>query len=297
MRTGTQSRDAAAMTFAQAVAAVRAARTFADLAGGGDPAAAYRRISKLVHPDVAPPGAGRTATDAFADLGRLWAARDTERHTGDLADLSEVDGGLLKMPRSPADNDLMAAETEALTRLWRDGDPRFRPYAPRLLDTYTHEDQHGVRRTVNVVQRRPGFEPVRPGLDAAEAVWVLRRLLVALGWAHRAGVVHGAVFAEHVLVNRAEGGLMLIDWCYSVAPGGVVAATPARYRSAVPAEITGKRPAGPATDIHLAAGLIDRLIAKPVPAAVRRFLAGCRYDAPRMRPQDAWKLLDEIEGN
>jgi len=39
---------------------------------------------------------------------------------------------------------------------------------------------------------------------------------------------------------------------------------------------------------------VMRLIDDP-PAAMRRFADGCLYAAPRMRPQDAWCLLAELD--
>jgi hypothetical protein len=50
-----------------------------------------------------------------------------------------------------------------------------------------------------------------------------------------------------------------------------------------------------ATDIYLATQIMCRLISTRLPAAMRRFADGCRYDAPRMRPQDAWTLLAEFD--
>jgi hypothetical protein len=32
-----------------------------------------------------------------------------------------------------------------------------------------------------------------------------------------------------------------------------------------------------------------------VPPALRRFAEGCRFAAPRMRPDDAWRLLTELD--
>src|SRR5207253_204251 len=135
-------------TFAEAVAMVRAATSFADLTaatGDDDGVRAYRRLVRIVHPDAAPAGETSTATAAFAKLATLWAERDgwamtTRRSTyrvgrrvatGDLADLYAVDGdaALLKLPRRAADNDLLSAEATTLTRLRRAGDPKYRPYA------------------------------------------------------------------------------------------------------------------------------------------------------------------------
>jgi len=310
------------MGFEEAVARIDAAESFADLADLGPGVAvvaaryAYKMLVKVVHPDVAPAGRSLAATVAFAKLSALWAGRDgrvltTKRATyrvggliasGDLADLSEVDGGaLLKLPRRPGDNDLMQAEAAALTTLRTAGEPRHRAYAPRLIESFTHEDRAGVRRTANILERAPGFVSLAAvrrafpqGLDPRDAAWMWRRLLTGLGWAHRAGVVHGAILPEHVLIHPAKHGLVLVDWCYSVAPGATIPALVARHRDHYPPEVTGKRPATAATDIFMATGLMLRLIAKP-PPALRRFADGCGYDAPRMRPQDAWHLLKEFD--
>ena len=62
-----------------------------------------------------------------------------------------------------------------------------------------------------------------------------------------------------------------------------------------PPEVLLDRTAGPATDIYMATMLMTRLIGSRIPASLRRFAAGCTYDAPRMRPQDAWALLGEFD--
>ncbi|MEV8506251.1 molecular chaperone DnaJ [Actinoplanes sp. NPDC051475] len=218
--------------------------------------------------------------------------------SGDVAELYEVgDHALLKVPRLPADNDLMRAEAHALTTVHRDGDPRHRAYAPRLIESFTHEDADGVRRTATVLQRQSGFVPLtglEHRLDPRDVAWMWRRLLTGLGWAHRAGVVHGAILPEHVLIHPDEHGVVLVDWCYSVAPGASIPALVARHRHAYPPEVPARQAATPATDIYMATGLMLRLMADP-PAALRRFAAGCRYAAPRMRPQDAWRLLAELD--
>ncbi|AGL19793.1 serine/threonine protein kinase [Actinoplanes sp. N902-109] len=285
------------MTFDEAVTAIERAGTFADLFPGGsdtaeDALTSYRRLLKVVHPDVAPAGRGATATQAAATLSALFEARALIAR-GDVADLvARGPGELVKTPRLPGDNDLMRAEATALRTLHRDGDPRYRAYAPRLIDTVTEDG-----RQANVLDRLAGFVPLTGldhRLDPRDVAWMWRRLLTGLGWAHRAGLVHGAIVPEHVLIHPGEHGVVLVDWCYSVPTGGTVTAIVARHRAAYPPEIPAKQPATAATDIHMATGLMLRLIDNP-PDRMRRFAAGCRYAAPRMRPQDAWQLLTEFD--
>ncbi len=282
------------MRFAEAVQRIESATSFADLAGADEVEAAYRAYAKAVHPDAVAGEQIATANQAFAALSKLYKERRSSR-IGDIADLvSGPDGTLVKIPRNPGDNDLMEAEATALTRLREKGDPKYRPYAPRLLDSYFHEDGQRRRRRVNVQRRLDGFVPlsdVSRKVDPRDAAWMWRRLLVGLGWAHRAGVIHGAVIEEHVLIHPEEHGLALVDWCYSgPRPSAIVA----KRRDAYPPEVLKDKTATPATDIFMATGLMTRLT-KDLPKPLQRFADGCSYDKPRMRPQDAWRLLAELD--
>ncbi|GLY06025.1 MULTISPECIES: hypothetical protein [Actinoplanes] len=307
------------ITFDEAVACIRTANSFDDLTNDASSRQAYRRWARIVHPDAVSAAQRVTATDAFAKLSILYEKRAeppnaahqrapdpviATRHgtyhlgrlfaTGDVAELHASGDALLKIPRDPADNDLMEAEADALRRLWNTGDPRFRPYVPRLIESFVHEDGQRRRRIVNVLERRRGMVSLPPAgqADLGTVLWVWRRLLTVLGWAHRAGVVHGAVLESHILIDPARRGLVLVDWCYAGdRPRAIVKAREAAY----PPEVLHDRIAGPATDIFMAAGLMTRLMGPSAPVALRRFADGCRYAAPRMRPQDAWALLAELD--
>ncbi|MEV4256834.1 molecular chaperone DnaJ [Spirillospora sp. NPDC049652] len=211
---------------------------------------------------------------------------------------------VVKMPRHPADNDLMSREEEALRTLRRDGDRKFRAYAPELVTAFRHRDPGtGETRRVNVLAPLDGFVTFAEigaahpdGLDPRDAAWMWRRLLVALGFAHQAGVVHGAVLPEHVLVHPGEHGLVLADWCYSVTrPGGRVPAMVGRHADLYAPEIPAREPAVPATDVFMASRCVARLMGRRAPAAMRRFVAGCVLPAPHRRPRDAWRLLAELD--
>jgi serine/threonine protein kinase len=122
-----------------------------------------------------------------------------------------------------------------------------------------------------------------------------RRLLVALGHAHRCGVVHGAVLPEHVLIEPAEHGLTLVDWCYSTAPGGKVPALVERYRDWYPPEVPAGQPVGPGTDIYLAGECMRRLMGRRAHPRLLAFARGCALPQLRRRPSDAWRLLGEFD--
>ncbi len=300
----------------QAIQRVGAARTARELFGDDAPAREFRRLARLTHPDLVPPAERVAATEAFTRLTALWHARErvtirTRRaeyrigpvtHRGDLANLYEAGTAMVKVARDPAYNGFLAREAQALRTLAGRGDPRYLPYVPRLVESFQHrEEGTSVERRVNVVGTTTGglhsLVEVRDaypdGLDPRDAAWMARRLLVAVGVAHRAGLVHGAVVPDHVLIHPGEHGLVLVDWCYATVPGEPVPALIDRYRDWYPAEATTG--AGPGTDIAMAAQCMSYLMADRIPTPLRAFADGCRLPRPRQRPDDAWRLLAEFD--
>jgi hypothetical protein len=179
-----------------------------------------------------------------------------------------------------------------------------RAYFPQLVEAQRREDPHsGVQRRANVIGRLTGFRTLAEvrawfpqGVDPRDAAWMWRRLLVAVGAAHRAGLVHGAVLPEHVMIHPGQHGLVLVDWCYSCpAPGGQVRALVKRYLSWYPPEIRTDHAAGPDVDIWLATRCMTELIGSRLPAPMASFARGCLLASPRRRPQDAWRLLAELD--
>lgn len=302
---------------------VRRARTPADLFGedAAGAARAYRRLARLVHPDAT----GNRTTDEFYRLNTLWRHRDaaitTRRRTyhlgakragGDLADLYDASYGgrraVVKLARDPADGDLLEREAVALRQLPKDGDGRFLPYVPRLVESFQHKDAGtGTVRRANVMAALDGFstfaqvrEAYPDGVEPRDAAWMWRRLLVALGFAHRAVVLHGGVLPEHVLIHPEEHGLVLVDWCYSVpgclpANNGRVPAMVDRYADWYPPEVPAREQASGATDIYMATRCMLHLMGDKAPKPMRSFARGCLLPSQRRRPGDAWRLLEEFD--
>lgn len=331
------------MTVEEAARAVLTARDPADLFGPlpGDttvpPAAtaAHRRLARLLHPDAP---AGDAAL--FTRLTEMWTRyRDAVRDrigfddhvlvtaarsyhvgaapvaSGDIADLypaHHTDGhrrsAVLKVPRSPRDNDLMKAEATALERIRERGPRSARAFFPRLLESIRHRDAAtGVERRANVLARLDGFHSLADvrraypdGIDPRDAAWMWRRLLVALGAAAAAGAVHGAVVPEHVLVHPEEHGLVLVDWCYSVTAHAartaphIPAMVPHR-KDLYPPEVADRRPASARTDIYMATRCVEYVTAGRLPRELRAFARGCSLPAPERRPSDGFALLAELD--
>ena len=236
---------------------------------------------------------------AFAgDFANLYRATE----------LSTASTVALKIARQSRDNDLLIAERTALHRIAAQTDPAYHAYFPRLLDAFSHADvsTHDTRtRATNVLTWIGGaytLDELRraypTGIDAKDVVWIWRRLLVALGAAHRTGIVHGAVLPPHVCVLPKEHGLVLIGWSCAVETGSLIPAISEPYEHYYPKEVMSKQPTTPATDVAMAARCMLFLLGiklEDAPAALGRFFRGCMLPHPRQRPQDAWALLREFD--
>jgi hypothetical protein len=225
---------------------------------------------------------------------------------GDLATLYRGPGGLLKLARDPADSDLIIREAAALNWLASRGEPTYLPYVPALVGTGGYRDPTtGKVRRGNALTPLDGFRDlafVAPrfpaGLDPRDVAWIWRRLLVALGFAHRSGIVHGAVLPPHVLIETGQHGLTLVDWCYATGgpQPGPLPAIPAAYRDWYPPEVRSGYVPEPGLDIYLGTKCMLQLISpKDPPDPLTTFGKGCLLANPRRRPDDAWALLSELD--
>lgn len=321
------------MTYTQACAKIEKATTPTDLFGT-DPDAAkklYRKLSHITHPDVAEVDG---AEAVFTRLSALWAsytgsgasdgrftittrkrayAASGALYRSAIATIYPcvwMDGvdeahGMMKIPRSPRDNDLMEAEARSL-KLLAEGDERYHPFVPQLVESFRHRDRTTkIERRINVTESLiPGFVSLMDvhnayprGVDPRDVAWMWRRLLTALGYAHECGVVHGAVMPENVLVHPEKHGLVLIDWTYSVpmkTPLKAMMKVTGR-RLWYPPEVEEKEPATQATDIAVASRTMGWLMGERTPGVFRSFIRGCTLDSEAMRPHDAWALLREFD--
>lgn len=318
-RTGrSRAADGGRMRTEEALRLVATATSDDDLFGPDRSARRYRQLVTALHPDrlaTADPATRAAATEAYIRVTTRWRDCRTPvlgghrllriAHRGDLADLWDVGADqLLKLPRQPIDNDLMAREARALRTIAERGDPRHLPYVPRLVDSFRHRDpETGADRLVNVLATAPGLHSLDEvlqaypdGLDPRDVAWMWRRLLVALGLAHHAGVVHGAVLPRHVLIGPEVHGVVLVDWCCAVIGDGTVPAMVPGHEDWYPREVHERDQCGPGTDIAMATRCMTELMGDRAPRELRDFAAGCSLPALHARPDDAWKLLAELDG-
>ena len=207
----------------------------------------------------------------------------------------------LKVTRDSRNNDLAQNEAKVLRHLAEHMEtPLGLPYVSQLLDSFGYRDAatgvtHQVNALASIGEGWYTLSQVKTaypdGLDIRDVMWMWKRLLIAVGHAHRAGVVHGAVVPEHVLINGPAHGLMLVDWSYArIEPFGALSAIVPHRRSMYPPEVLNKESVSASTDIFMSARTIETLFNDATPTAFRRFIKGCT-DA---RPEDAWQLMHEL---
>ena len=308
------------MNTEQAIRLIAKAKTAADLFGD-DKDILFKRLAKLVHPDVVGAKMKASAHEAFTKLGRFYAEANGKVEPfsatkigswivkgplakGEIADLYEAasdkhEEAAFKIARMAKDNDLMEAEAESLKKLWKPAQTdNFKKYVPQIFDSFKASDRQANvlelagkhhRSFADILSQYPN------GLDFRHIVWMMNRLLSVLGYAHRQGIVHGAILPEHLLYQTEDHGLMLVDWCYSISVGKSARAIIKNYKSYYPPEVLKKRAVGPSTDIYLAAKVM-LLAAERVPARFRALLEEwCLAESMGARPQDAWLLQERWE--
>lgn len=250
---------------------------------------------------------------------------------GDLCDLYEstyrAGRVVFKIAQSAADNDLVENESRVLKKLFpaSQKEEKFYRYLPRCLDTFmfrgagssstrrvnvlTHvddkEDGRVTGRSYSLAEVHDVYRDVyMNGLDYRDVVWMLKRVLAGLGFVHSKGIVHGAIIPPHVMVHPTGHGAKIIDWSYAVDAAGHVKALSKPYRAFYAPEILKKQAVTAATDIFMTFKCVVSLLGgdvetgrmpDTVPKEFRNFVGGCLIATPSRRPDDAWKLHEELD--
>lgn len=310
---------------------------------GPDPKAMHRDLSMLTHPDRNP--GDQKAEDLFKEVTRQWASlwddvpvviKSKKReytllkilNIGDVSDvhLAEAigpDGNmrdyLLKISRIVGGDKLLDSEQKIIKEiLGKAGDTTYRRYFPTFVESFPAYDK--IQKRVNVFLSEgdgctaEDLHAKMPVLDSRHLAWMFKRLLTAIGFAHRSGYIHGAVLPPHVLFRQMadatppelDHGAVLTSWGHAIPMGATVKTISAKYKDWYPPEVLEKKPARPGTDVFLAAKTMFYLAgadpnkpvslpAKQVPIPMQRFFQSCLLPGAKMRPDNALALLDEFD--
>lgn len=282
----------------------------------------YRKLAKVLHPDLVTDGKlKKRAADAFAKLADLYAKLNGKTDPakpvvigkwvigepiagGDICDLytaaSKDAEGVLKIARLPRDNDLVEQEGFALKFLhaYKDGGENYLRYIPKVFDSFEASGRRANVLTPCVKQwSLADIVGMIPDLDFRHCVWMLNRALSALGYVHRAGVIHGAVVPSHLVYGPANHSLSLVDWCYSVTRESKkhIPAVVKDWKQCYPAEVSRKLAPLPSTDLYMLFASFKSFDRISIPKKFGIVFDLCLAGSPNSRPGDAWEVQDRLK--
>jgi serine/threonine protein kinase len=228
-------------------------------------------------------------------------------YSGTMTDSGRSGGAVvLKLATDPADNDLMQNELRVLRYLHTEPGVYAKHLPPVFDDLRTQDGRMGL-----ILGKVEGFDLNRvkqkypDGIPQRHIIWVFRRLLSILGYAHSKGVIHGNVEPAHVLLSASDHNIFLLDWAYSLykpaAMGQGFRALNAQYSAP---EVAEKKPPLPASDLYSAGKCMIFLLGGNIetdemPTAVderiQRFIKFFVRQSAVQRPQDAWEMYGRLD--
>ncbi len=213
---------------------------------------------------------------------------------------------VLKIAAQADDNDLLRTESRILMVLGADAG-RYGKHLPELLDQFHTSDG----RQGNVLGKLDGFDLVTvrerypQGVPERHIIWILRRTLSVLGYAHSKGVIHGNIEPSHIMLRPADHNVWLIDWCYAIfEPARTGQGFRVANETYSAPEVAQRKPPLPSADLYSVGLTMIYLIGgnpqtKAIPPHVderlRRFLEFFVLDSPLGRAQDAWELYNRLD--
>lgn len=210
--------------------------------------------------------------------GHLAMIYDSTYQDGD-----DTVNATIKVVRNPKDGQAIANEAKALKAMLKTDPDLFdliSVYLPAYVEAFGYRHGGKTRQAIAFRSDYPvvSLEDVQRaypgGVHPKDSAWMLRRILMALGYAHASGWVHRQVNRRHILIQPEEHGLMLVDW------------TKATQEKWDP-KIAGQEVADGLRSIQNITAM-DK-----APRRYIRFFEGClRYPS---RLPDAWTLKDEYD--
>lgn len=241
-----------------------------------------------------------TETLARGDIATIYGGRVAA--TG--ADVA------LKLADAAGDNDLLQHEVRVLGLLLATSHKTAIHFAPPRDQFRTGDGRLG-----SVFDRLDGLDLTairdvfrgrgEPGLPARHVVWILRRSLAALGWAHQQGILHGNLDPSHILVRGPDHMVWLVDWCWAVVnPAQTGQGFKALNEIYSAPEVAARGKPTPASDlyalgkcaIHVVGGdPATKTVPDGVDARLARFMRYLCVESQGGRGQDAWELYTQLE--
>jgi serine/threonine protein kinase len=190
----------------------------------------------------------------------------------------------LKVALREEDDDLLLREARILAALRH-------PSLPALREVFPHPGG-GLVLAMSFAEGRT-LDETRP-LSAIEACRVGGKVLRALAYLHKGGVVHGDVKPKNIIVESlARGGdVVLVDLgLAAVRPTGKTRALGWTEGFAAP-EVKAGRPPLPESDLYALAKTLESCLEEDPPERLREWLEALTEREPARRPR--WETKDPL---
>lgn len=296
-----------------------------------DDAKAYHKLAREVHPDSYQGADSKKANEAFTRLTSLWndykssktptdTIKTVVREYSIVKTLSDngvqerlsvtYDNGSSKafvaLAKTPGDNDLLGRYASVASMLRDSVEPEYKDFFPRFIETLTLGSGSDARTGLVYSFPIEGFYSLREvaedypeGINGRDAVWMFKRILVALGNVHDIEVIHGAVNLDSIFIHPAEHGLVLDNWAYSVEAGDHLRALPPGTAEDYPEGVFRREAPDKGLDIRLAAQLMLKIMENK-PRELRRFFNGVVETEELPHPAEVLaafnKVTEEVYG-
>lgn len=277
---------------------------------------AKSRVEENIYGQKDAPRLRRTSKSFTTDKREYYLGEPIAQGTiatvfeGECVEKDEFAGRVaIKIADSSADNDLLWRERKVLSMLHEKNGAQ-RKHLPVLLDHFkTKDDRIGLvfRYFAESYDLWSVRENVRykNGVGRKHMVWMLNRLLSAIGYAHSIGIVHGNIEPAHLMIRPRDHNLFVIDWCWSI-----VDPVHTRDRFTISTEhfsapeVFEKGEPTPAADlysigkcmIHILGGNVEtNEMPVSVEPELQRFLLFFVNESPLQRAQDAWQMHGQLD--
>lgn len=213
---------------------------------------------------------------------------------------------IIKIADGMEESARLQLEVQVLRQLHSDTSP-LRIHLPRYLDQFKTDDG----RTGVILSHADGYtiDEIRQlyslGMPPVHVIWVMRRLLSVLGYAHSRGILHGNVTPEHVLVRPWDHNVVLLDWsCAVVNPARTGEGFKFHHPVYSAPEVAEQKPPLPSADLYSLGLCMITLLggdakSQEMPASVdirlQRFIKFFVRSSPIGRAQDAWEMFHKLK--
>jgi len=211
----------------------------------------------------------------------------------------------VKVIEDIADNDLAQNELKVL-RIFHSEPTAQSKHLPVLLDQFkTTEGQVGIILClIDGYDLCSVHEKYPDGVPQKHVIWMLNRLLSAIGYVHSRGVIHGNIEPSHLMIQPRDHNLFLVDWSYSaINPFQSGDGFKIFNEDYSPPEVAEKKPPIPASDLYsigkcmiylLGGDVKNNLMPPSVNERLQRFIQFFVRESPLQRAQDAWEMHEKL---